>query len=107
MRKFKKIRVMPDFCSSGIWDGTTGVMIDYRDLKLPPKLIKEFEHWVNVMYDRPNYKKNYSGLKKSAVMPVYWQGLYLAGEIKNLFPKTEVEYWSEMEHCKIKKIKVK
>ena len=108
MRKFKKILVFPDFCSSGLWDGSDKhhVMIEYEDLGLSRKLIKEFKHWVNDMYDAGYRHRNYDGLRKKAVMPVYREGLRLAGEIKKLVPKTEVEYWGELYRCELKKVKI-
>ena len=37
---------MADFSSSGIWDGETGVMIDYENLPMSQDLIDKFEKWI-------------------------------------------------------------
>ena len=108
MRRFKKIKVMPDFCSSGIWENDFPrhvCMIDYEDLGLPRKLVKEFEAWIE-LYDRGS-RRNYDGLRQKAVPVIYREGLRLAREIKRLFPKVEVEYWAELGRCKLKKMKIR
>ena len=108
MGKYKKILIFPDFSSSGIWNASDPchVMIDYEDLGLPKKLVKQFVHWIYRMYD-DGYKKDYSGLTKKAIKPVYEEGLRLSREVKKLFPDLEIEYWAEMGNCKLKKMKVK
>lgn len=106
--KYRKILVFPDFCSSGLWNGNDQhhVMIDYEELGLPEWLINAFRHWIYGMYD-DGYKRDYSGLTKKAVKPVYYEGLRLAHEIKRILPNTEVEYWGELGNCKLKKTRVK
>jgi hypothetical protein len=106
MAKFKKILIFPDFCSSGIWDGNDPyhTMIDPEELGIPENLAEQFHAWIN-LYDR-GYKKDYSGLTAKAVKPVYTEGLRLAKEIKKLYPKTEIEYWSEGLNCKLRKKKI-
>lgn len=78
MAKYKKILIFPDFNSSGIWDGIDPyhTMIDYEDLGLSKALIERFQHWIYRMYD-DGYKKDYSGLTKRAIKPVFEEGLKL------------------------------
>ena len=102
MDKFKKIKVMTDFGSSGLWNGKDGIMIDYEDLNLTQTLIDQFENWIYNLYDH-GYKKDYSGLKKECVKPVYEEGLRLSKELKKFLPHIEIIYESEHANLKYKK----
>ena len=93
-----EILIMPDFCSTGIWDGTDGIMIDYEDLNLSKELIQQFIKWIN-FYDA-GYKKDYSGLKKQTIKPMNIEGMRLAKEIKKLYPFDKVIYKAELSNCK-------
>jgi len=94
VNKFKTIVVMPDFCSSGLWNGKDGIMIDYEELNLSKQLIKDFSNWINYLYDK-GYKKDYSGLRNNWVATVYEEGFRLAKELKKLFPDIKIIYKSE------------
>jgi hypothetical protein len=90
----KKLKVMFDFTSSGIWNGKTGVMIDYEDLKkIPPELIQRFEKWINYFDD--SFKSDYYTLKKGRARIANSEGLKLAKELKKIYPKYQIEYWGE------------
>jgi len=107
-KTYKKILVFPDFNSSGIWNGDDPhkIMIEYEDLGLPDHLIQEFRHWIYDLYDKGYKKPKYAGLTRKAIKPVYETGLRLARIIKEMFPDSEVEYWSERFNHKIKKMKI-
>ena len=95
MRKLKGVKIMPDFSSSGIWDLKDGVMVEHEELKLPKKLSKEFEEWIN-FYDE-SHKRDFSGLKKGKAEKLNTLGRALAKKIKELYPDLRVVYMGEDE----------
>lgn len=82
---------MPDFCSSGIWDLKTGVMIDEEELKLPRSIALRLRHWINVTYEKCFTKRDYYYRKS----PRLWENMNLDGfsiaqDIKKLHPDWRV-----------------
>jgi len=41
----KKIKIMGDYCSSGLWDYETGIMIEIEDLNINDRLKKRIQKW--------------------------------------------------------------
>lgn len=82
----KPIKIMPDFCSSGIWDLKTGVMRDEEDFKLPRPLLKRLHSWINVTYEKCHTKR-YAAKKDPRVWGrMNLEGLAIACDIKELHP---------------------
>lgn len=96
-----KIKVMPDFCSSGIWNAAGGGMIEYEDLKMPNDLIKDFEAWIDY-YDK-SWDKNYSKPNPIRAKNFNRVGKELAQRLKNLHTNLEIYYVGENEDCKSSK----
>jgi hypothetical protein len=96
--KFKRIRIMPDFASTGLWDQTKqpmktcGGMIEYDELKLSRELIKEFKVWIE--YYEDSFDSNYS-IKPGRARWFNRIGKGLAQKVKDKFPQTIVTYWGE------------
>lgn len=44
--RHRRIKVMADFTSDGIWDMKTGIMISHDELKLPKELCDELYEWM-------------------------------------------------------------
>lgn len=97
---FIELTVMPEFCSSGIWDDRT-YMIDFEDLNLSPELIKEFEDWID-FYDRKCHTKDIVFISKNA-NELNEKGKELAKKLKLLFPDTKVFYRGEIENEMLEK----
>jgi len=93
----KKLKVMADFSSSGIWDGETGHMIDHEDLSLDGGLIDEFEKWI--YYYSESYKSDYSTLKEGKAEKLNKWGRELAQKLKDkLGNGYEITYQGEDEN---------
>lgn len=93
----KFLKVMPDFCSSGIWEGHRGVMVDYDELPgLPKEIIKHFENWIDFYDVFCHEHKNYSFIKNKQREFIlnYW-GLNLARELKIVYPEYRIVYVGE------------
>jgi hypothetical protein len=106
-----RLKIMPDFCSSGIWKlnkkNKEICMCEFDELNLPNQLIKEFEAWVK-FYDlsfsrKVPASKRYTHPMKSRVKAINEKGLVLAQWVKKLFPKAYVEYWGEDEKGMLRK----
>lgn len=93
--KFKSLTVMPDFCSSGIWDGINGVMIDFEDLNMPEKLITEFESWI-MFYDIKCHTQKIE-FKLEMADELNKQGRELAKKLKKLLPDIKISYKGEIK----------
>jgi hypothetical protein len=92
----RKIRVMADFSSSGLWDDDcNGVMIEYEDLGLLTDLITEFEEWIR-HYDL-NQTSNFDGFMPGKALESQEMGRKLAKKLKTMFPEDQIEYWYENE----------
>ena len=87
-----KIRVMPDFECTGLWNlGDRGIMFEFEDLKLPELLKIKIMNWLE-FYDS-NYDIENSVLDQADKINL--MGLNIAKEIKALFPDAYVEYLGE------------
>lgn len=92
----RKIKVMADFSSSGLWDeDRNGVMIDYEDLGLLTDLITEFEEWIR-HYDMI-WTKDYHAMMPGKAKENEEMGRKLAKQLKALFPEDHIEFWYENE----------
>lgn len=49
-----KIKLMADYCSSGLWNWESGIMLDKQDVPLSPELMERVTAWV-AKYDRENW----------------------------------------------------
>ena len=101
----KSLKVMPDFCSSGIWDYKTGVMVDYEDLSISEELKRAFKDWIE-FYDRKCTSKKTYCILKSKEQILNKKGRELACRLKKELPKTDVYYYADYSngHCKLEKI---
>ena len=107
----KFLKVMPDFCSSGIWEGRMrgGEMIDYDELpRLPKEIIKHFESWIDFYDVFCHEHKNYTFIKNKyrEFLLNYW-GLNLARELKIVYPEYRITYVGETSKGINKPIEVK
>lgn len=90
-----KLKIMPEFSSSGIWDlDRGGTMVDYDKLKLSESLIEEFEGWIKFYDD--SFEGEYDHMKKGSEY-LNRKGRQLARMIKSLFPHAVIMYWGEDE----------
>lgn len=76
-----RLKIMPDFSSSGIWDGNTGVMVDYKYLAIDDALIHEFEKWIK--YYENSFENNSFTLKKGRAEKFNKKGRELAKKLKD------------------------
>lgn len=89
--KENKLRVKADFSSSGIWNGSGG-MVDYKCLCLDDKeLIDEFERWIHY-YDE-SFKKDYTSLKEGKSEKLNLWGRELARKLKNKMVNVGTGEW--------------
>lgn len=101
----KGIKVMADYCSSGLWVLESGGMIEYDGLKkLPKTLIKELELWIRY-YDEC-WTSDYSRPKKRKLPKLNSWGRKIACEIKKIYPNMKIEHWGEGYDDKKDKFKV-
>ena len=95
----KSIKVMPDFCSSGIWDYRTGVMIDYEDLSISKDLKKAFKDWIEFYDTKCTSKRTYCVLKSKEQI-LNKKGRELSCRLKKELPKTDVYHFAEHNNGK-------
>lgn len=89
-----KIKIMPDFFSTGIWNKTNGIMIEFESLGLDSDLCKEFENWIKFYSKSTN---ELGVLNKNAVYELNKMGLSLSKKIKQARPSDEIFYVGENE----------
>jgi hypothetical protein len=87
-----QLRVMADYCSSGIWAiGKVGCfrhgMIEHSSLKLPPNLAQRFEQWIE-LYDE-NSAANFNLYRFNDI------GRGLAQDLKNYLGTGSIEFIPE------------
>ena len=91
---------MPEYYSSGIWDGNTKIMIDFEELPLITKeLHEEFNQWIDYYNGYSPWieeEKNKFDLKKLNEI-----GIKLAKQVKKIYPNIIVEYRGEGPTYKI------
>ena len=87
-----RIRVMPEFCSTGLWDlDHKNMMIDFEELKIPKDLIQEIEKWIDDYDFNYDLDKNY--MKDANLMNE--EGMKIARKLKYIFPDIYIEYKGE------------
>jgi len=89
------IKVMADFCSSGLWNLKNYHMVDYDELGIPEELQKEIEDWIE-FYDSEATERPSYCVRDEKAEELHKKGRTLARKIKALFPNRRVEYWAEM-----------
>jgi hypothetical protein len=94
-KKNLRLKVMPDFTSSGIWDADTSHMIDYENIPVSKSLAKQFEEWIE--YYDTCFKSDYSTFKKNKSKKLNEWGRELAKKLKAELPKAYIEYRGESE----------
>ncbi len=85
------LRVDGEFRSSGIKDAI-GLSVDLdKDLKLPKDFQGKFNQWL----DRYTQEHLTGYAKEKVLHELDAEGMNLTRELQNLFPKIEVEYFSD------------
>lgn len=85
------LRIDGEFRSSGVKDAI-GLSVDLdKDLKLPKDFQRKFNYWLE------RYTQEHcTGYKKEKVLhELDAEGMKLARELQNLFPKVKIEYFSD------------
>ena len=97
--RYKKLTVMPDFCSSGIWCKNDNYMVDFEELDLPLELISEFESWIKFYDLECTNHKDYTmySIKVEKIEELNKRGRELAKKLKLLYPEVQVFYRGEVE----------
>lgn len=93
--KYGKLKVMADFCSSGIWRYETGVMVDFEDSDIPKELIKSFEDWVE-FYDSKCHTPRHYAFKEEMAEELNNRGRDLAKKLKIALPNTQIFFRGEI-----------
>ena len=93
------IKVMPDYCSSGLWDIETGEELDPVELCMPLDIIEKLDKWIQD-YDEATFsgKEPWEGgaeLDVNKLEHVNSEGICIAQEIKNMNKDWTVEVWLE------------
>jgi hypothetical protein len=88
-----QLRVMAEYCSSGIWQiGNIGCfrhgMLEHSDLKLPPDLTQRFEQWIE-LYEENLTAANFNLAEFNNI------GRGLAQDLKNYLGTGSVEFIPE------------
>lgn len=100
-----KLKICPDFESSGIWDSDE-MMVEFEDIHLPHELVREFKAWLE-FYEEKCHDKDYAFLENSAYAHTLneW-GLALARKVKAVYPGDEVVYVGEVEDAMLEPVEV-
>ena len=102
------IKVMPDYCSSGIWNmnPADGYELDPMELGFPEDLVIRIKNWIKIYSEAVSEDKEaWEGGSKIDVIKfsfVNGEALYIAQEIKKLYPDWTVELW--LETCNDEKL---
>jgi hypothetical protein len=94
--EYKKLTVMADFCSSGIWKNNTSTMVDFEDLNLPKELVKKFEDWIE-FYDRKCHKTRHFIFVAEKAEELNTRGKELAKKLKIHLPNVQITYRGEID----------
>ena len=89
-----KVRVSPDFCSTGLWGEDDG-MIEFNEIDLPADLIKEIKSWID-FYDEECHDDDFNFKDDGVDIELNDRGRRIARKIKLLHPEIEVEYFGEI-----------
>ena len=103
--KVTGVYVMPDYCSSGLWNLDGNCMLYPEEVGLSKEITKALDKFVEY-YDceataRPSYCP-----KKSHEKRLNHMGRLIAERVKAERPDLEVECWSEYHDGKLKKEKI-
>lgn len=94
MQKISYIKLMADYCSTGLWS-KDGTVLELADLPISPELGTAITKWVQ-WYDVHN--KDYLPLDERAEFPLQDfsnVGKELATKLKTEMPQTQVFYFDE------------
>ena len=82
------IKLMADFCSTGIWCAQCGVMLSYNQTNLPEELTKEIQSWNNLYDDYISDKEDNNTDDVDYRVPKGFneQGLKIAMKIQKYHP---------------------
>lgn len=94
MNKVQIIKVMFDFCSSGIWNLKNGVMIDYDEINISKELEKNFETWIDETDTEHTDRETYF-VKQNSEDIVNNRGRELARRLKREKPEFTIYYVPE------------
>lgn len=91
-----KIKVCPDFCSTGLWnEDDGGTMLEFEELGLPKELQDEIDEWLK-FYDKCHDKKLFSFIATvKRTKQLNDKGLKIAKQIKKLRHSDVVVYMGE------------
>ena len=91
-----KLKVMPDFCSSGIWNCDNECMVDFDELNLPKDLVEDILCWIDFYDDECHEHENFSFIADEYKTDRLnkW-GYKLAYSIKELYPNFDIVYIGE------------
>lgn len=100
------LKVMPEYCSSGLWDQSNeGIMTILSDhIPTTPEVVvleQDIQNWNNkydrdVRHDRPNPDFDWENFHK--------EGLMLAKKVKKIMgPNGKVIYFKEADHSSLEK----
>lgn len=104
-----KIKVMADFCSTGLWnEDNGGIMIDVEEeLELPLDFTREIDAWIRFYDDVCHEHDKYRFIaNKKQVKELNDRGRKIAQKIKVFYPKIEVVYWGENKKGVMKEEKI-
>ena len=93
----KKIKVMPEFESTGIWDYETDEMLDLLVLDLSENLIHTLDSWTEFYEECFVNNGTYDTMIPDKCLELNSRGLEIAKRIKVLYPNIEVVYMGEDE----------
>lgn len=91
--KVNSIKIMADFCSSGIWDKKTGIMIDdQKSFRLPKAIKDSLRNWISKTYEKC-FTKDYAPKKDYRLWDkMNLEGFKIACSIKKLYPNVLVYF---------------
>lgn len=98
-----KIKVCPDFESTGLW-GEDEMMIEYEELFMTKELIEKFKAWIN-FYDNKCHDHNYNFVEGSEI-ELNRRGKELAAELKICNPMVEIEYMGETPEAMLEPVAI-
>ena len=91
----KAIKIMPDFISTGLWDYSDGIMLEYDDICLPQDLIEALESWVDY-YDTCFKRPEYSPIP-GMFRDLNIKGIEISKKIKSILFNVPIIYVGEDE----------
>lgn len=104
MKSVKGVYVMPDFCSSGLWNLPGGGMLYPEEVGLSVAMKKALDRFVEYYDSEATGRPSYCVLK-SHERRLAHMGRLVAEMVRAERPDLEVEYWAECSKGGIKKEK--